>query len=127
MSHPAERFIGIPYSEDEMDCAEFVCHVRRELYGHDVRLPNGRPRGEEGQIALGELSKAYAVPTDRPVDGDLVMMKRRAGVGHVGLYFRIAGEGWVLHSNETNGESVLQPIRDLHTWGAIVSGYYAWA
>jgi len=125
--HPAEAFVGMVYDEDRFDCADFCAHVRRELYGHDVRLPNGRPRGEEGQIALGELSKAYAVPTDKPVDGDLVMMKRRAGVGHVGLYFRIAGEGWVLHSNETNGESVLQPIRDLHTWGAIVSGYYAWA
>jgi len=125
--HPAERFIGIAYDADTFDCADFVAHVRRELFGHEVRLPNGRPRGEAGQVALGSLSKSYTTPTDAPQDGDLVLMKRRAGVGHVGLYFRIAGEGWVLHSNETNGASVLQPIRDLHSWGAIVEGYYAWA
>lgn len=125
--HSAEQFVGIPYDEQTFDCADLVAHVRREMFGHEVRLPNGRPRGEEGQIALGELSKAYAVHTDTPKDGDLVLMKRRAGVGHVGLYFRIAGEGWVLHSNETDGASVLQRVRDLHTWGAIVSGYFAWA
>ena len=125
--HAAESFVGLPYDEQEFDCADFVAHVRREMFGHEVRLPNGRPRGEAGQIALGELSKAYAVPTEQPQDGDLVLMKRRAGVGQVGLYFRIAGEGWVLHSNETNGASVLQRVRDLLSWGAFVQGYYAWA
>lgn len=125
--HPAEAFIGIPYDAHGFDCADFVAHVRREMFGHEVRLPNGRPRGEAGQVALGELSKGYAVPTDAPRDGDLVMMKRRAGVGHVGLYFWIAGEAWVLHSNETSGMSVLHRIRELPAWGAIVEGYYAWA
>lgn len=125
--HPAEAFVGMVYDADRFDCADFVAHVRREMFGHDVRLPNGRPRGEAGQVALGELSKAYATRTETPRDGDLVMMKRRAGVGHVGLYFHIAGEAWVLHSNETNGASVLQRVRDLHSWGAIVEGYYAWA
>lgn len=125
--HPAEAFVGMVYDEHRFDCADFCAHVRRELYGHDVRLPNGRPRGEEGQVALGELSRAYAVPTSEPQDGDLVLMKRRAGVGHAGLYFFIAGEPWVLHSNETSGESVLHRVRELPAWGAIVEGYYKWA
>ena len=125
--HPAEAFVGIPYDEQNFDCADFVAHVRREMYGHEVRLPNGRPRGEAGQASLGEASKAYATRTDTPKDGDLVLMKRRAGVGHVGLYFHIAGEAWVLHSNETNGMSVLHRVRELSTWGAIIEGTYAWA
>lgn len=124
--HPAERFVGMVYDADRFDCADFVAHVRRELHGHDVRLPNGRPRGEAGQVALGDLSRAYATRTDTPQDGDLVLMKRRAGVGHVGLYYRIAHDDWVLHSNETNGESVLHLVRDLPLWGAIVDGYFAW-
>jgi hypothetical protein len=124
--HPAERFVGIPYCPDTMDCADFVAHVRRELHGHDVRLPNGRPRGEEGQVALGALSRQYATPTDSPQDGDLVLMKRKAGAGHVGLFYRIAGEDWVLHSNETNGMSVLHRVRELPLWGAKIAGFYAW-
>lgn len=124
--HPAEEFVGIPYCAETMDCADFVAHVRREMFGHEVRLPNGRLRGEAGQVALGELSKAYAVPTDSPQDGDLVLMKRRAGVGHVGLYFRISHEDWVLHSNETNGCAVLHRVRELPTWGARIEGYYRW-
>jgi hypothetical protein len=124
--HPAEQFVGIPYDEATADCADFVAHVRREMFGHEVHLPNGRLRGEAGQGVLGELSRAYAVPTDAPLDGDLVLMKRRAGAGHVGLYFWIAGEAWVLHSNETNGASVLHRVRELPVWGALVEGYYRW-
>ncbi len=124
--HPAERFVGLVYDEAAFDCADFVAHVRRELHGHEVRLPNGRPRGHEGQIALGELSKAYAMRTEAPEDGDLVQMRRRAGVGHVGLFYRIAGEEYVLHANETNGMSVLHRVRDLSQWGARIEGYYSW-
>ena len=124
--HPAEAFVGIPYDADTFDCADLVAHVRKHLHGHDVRLPNGRPRREAGQVALGELSKAYATRTEAPQDGDLVLMKRRAGVGHVGLYYLIGGEGWVLHANETNGMSVFHRVRELPDWGAIIEGYYAW-
>ncbi|KAF1710308.1 hypothetical protein CSC70_06335 [Pseudoxanthomonas kalamensis DSM 18571] len=126
MAHPAEAFVGMVYDEQRFDCADFVAHVRRELHGHEVKLPNGRPRGEHGQVVLGELSKSYAHRTDTPADGDLVLMKRRAGVGHVGLFYRIGGEEWVLHSNETNGASILHRVRELPLWGALIEGYYAW-
>lgn len=122
-----DRFIGLPYSED-FDCADFVAHVRREMFGHDVRLPNGRERGVRGQAALPGRVPAYGVPTDSPRDGDLVLMGLygRSG-GHVGLYFHRDHEGWVLHSNETNGCSVLHRVRDLPDFGTTMKGYYAWA
>lgn len=124
--HPAERFVGLTYDEATFDCADFVAHVRRELHGHEIRMPNGRPRGREGQVALGELSRAYATRIEQPKDGCLVLMRRRAGVGHVGLYYEIGGEGWVLHANETNGMSVLHRVRDLPHWGARIEGFYEW-
>src|SRR5690606_20081983 len=110
-----------------MDCADLVVMVQRELFGRDVTLPNGRPRGPRGQAALGDLSKPYGVPTDDPQDGDMVLMHDRGRLGHVGVYFNLAHEGYVLHSNETNGCSVLHAIRDLPSFGARVEGYYAWA
>lgn len=124
--HPSEAYVGMVYDEARFDCADFVVHVQRELFGREVRLPNGRPRGVRGQLALGELSQGYAVPTDAPADGDLVLMNKLGRVGHVGIYFSIAGESWVLHSNETNGMSVLHRARELPLWGAIIEGYYAW-
>lgn len=123
-----ERFVGIPYDEATFDCADFVAHVQRELFGRDVRLPNGRPRGKEGQAALGDLSRPYAERTEEPQDGDLVLMyefgTHRAG--HAGVYFKLAHDAWVLHSNERNGCSVLHRVRDLPTFGARIEGFYRW-
>lgn len=121
-----ERFTGVPYCEQTMDCADFVVLVQRELFGRDVRLPNGRPRGARGQLALGELSKPYGTRTETPKDGDLVLMTERGVLGHVGVYFWLAHEAWCLHSCERIGESVLHRIRDLPDMGAPVEGIYAW-
>lgn len=122
-----ERFCGIPYDEHEMDCADFVVLVQRELFGREIHLPNGRPRGVRGQLALGELSKAYATRTDTPQDGDLVVMFDHGRAGHVGVYFWLAHEAWVLHSNERTGCSVLHLARELPDWGARIEGFYTWA
>ncbi|MFA4294445.1 MULTISPECIES: hypothetical protein [Xanthomonas] len=122
-----ERFVGIPYDEETCDCADLVVLVQRELFGRDVVLPNGRPRGARGQVALGELSKPYGARTDTPSDGDLVVMYERGRPAHVGVYFWLAHEGHCLHSNERNGCAVIHRIRDLAAFGASVEGYYTWA
>lgn len=123
-----DRFIGIPYSEADFDCADFVSHVRRELYGHEVRLPNGRERGDRGYAVVSGRVEQYATPTETPADGDLVLMGRKGRKGgHVGLYFHLDHEGYVLHSNETDGCSVLHRSRDLPDFGTTIKGYFAWA
>ena len=75
---------------------------------------------------MGELSKAYGIRTDDPQDGDGVLMFDQGRLGHIGVYFHLAHEGYVLHSNESNGCSVLHAIRDLPSFGARVEGYYRW-
>ena len=117
---------GIRYCEATLDCADFVALVQRELFGRQVTLPNGRPRGARGQLALGELSKPYGTRTETPKDGDLVLMKERGVLGHVGVYFWLAHEAWCLHSCERIGESVLHRIRDLPDMGAPVEAIYSW-
>ena len=123
-----ERFVGVPYDKETFDCADFVVQVQRELFGRHVQLPNGRPRGKHGQAALGQLSQQYAAPTSEPTDGDLVLMFEHAThrPGHAGIFFWLDYEGWVLHSNERNGCSVLHRVRDLPFWGARVEGTYRW-
>lgn len=123
-----EQLIGIPYYEDAFDCADLVVRTQRELFGREVVLPNGRPRGVAGSAAIGELSKPYGRRTSNPKDGDLVLMieigTRRPG--HVGIFFRLAHEDWVLHTTQKTGCSVLHRVRDLPDFGLRVEGYYAW-
>lgn len=124
-----DRFVGIPYSAAEFDCADFVSYVRQELFGHSIVMPSRRPRGLQGQVQLAQLSTSYVSPVDgAPIDGDLVLMRdlghRRAG--HVGLYFCLGGTPWVLHNTDMTGGSVLHRTRDLGNLGLIVEGYYRW-
>lgn len=125
MAHPAEAFVGVPYDAETMDCADFVALVRQQLHGHQVVLPNGRPRGVAGQRALGALSQPYADPTDTPEDGDLVLM-RRGRLWHVGLVYRIGSERHVLHAMDETSCSVLTPVRDLPALGLRFEGFYSW-
>lgn len=122
-----DQYVGVPYSED-FDCADFVALVQREMFGRDAQLPNGRERGLRGQVTLPGEVLAYGVETDTPADGDLVLMGRKGHAGgHVGVYFNRDCEGWVLHSNETNGCSVLHRVRDLPDYGTTIKAFYAWA
>lgn len=118
-----ERFVGLPYDADTFDCADLVVLVQRELFGREVQLPNGRPRGARGQAALGDLSKPYGVRTDEPQDGDLVVMLQGGRPSHVGTYFFLAHEPRVLHVRAEGAFSELTPVRELAT---PVDGVYRW-
>jgi len=126
MSTPLDRFIAIPYCERTFDCADLVMLVQRDVFGREVSLPSARPRGLRGAAQVGDLSRQFARRTDRPRDGDLVLMIERARPAHVGVYFWLAHEAWVLHANERNGCSVLHRLRELPEFGLTVEGIYTW-
>ncbi len=123
-----ERFTLIPYDEATFDCADLVALVQRELFGRQIQMPGRRPRGTEGQAAIGELSRPYGRRTETPQDGDLVLMIEHGHKrpGHAGVFFYLAHEGHCLHANERNGCSVIHKIRDLPDFGLRVEGYYTW-
>ncbi|WMJ69976.1 peptidoglycan endopeptidase [Stenotrophomonas sp. 24(2023)] len=127
--HDIERLVGIPYEQARFDCADLVVLAQRELFGREVDLPGRRPRGLRGALELAGHSRLRATPREGPPhDGDLVLMIERGHrtPGHAGVFFFLAHEGWVLHSNETNGCSVLHRVRDLPGYGLRIEGYYAW-
>lgn len=123
-----ERLTLIPYDEDEFDCADLVALVQRELFGRQIQMPGRRPRGTEGQAAIGELSRPYARRTDTPQDGDLVLMidHGHKRPGPAGVFFYLAHEAWVLHANEKTGCSILHRVRELPDFGLRIEGYYRW-
>ena len=118
-----DRFVGMDYSSKEFDCCDFVVLVERELFGREVTLPNGRPRGGKGVLALGDLSQSYARQTATPTDGDLVLMRDGPG-WHAGVYVHLAHEPYVLHCRaEGGGHSIAQPLREVPLR---IEGIYAW-
>ncbi|MBB5885460.1 peptidoglycan endopeptidase [Xanthomonas sp. LMG 8992] len=123
-----EPYIGIPYDEAAMDCADLVMLVQRELFGRTVQVPSVRPRGAAGQVTIGALSRQYAERTETPADGDLVLMHDRGQerATHAGVYVYLAHEPWVLHTNSALGHSALHRARELPDYGARIEGYYRW-
>lgn len=123
-----KELIGIPYDKVNYDCADFVVDVQKRVFDRDVQFPTKRPRGQEGERRLENLSKEYVQKTDSPKDGDLVLMYDfgRSYPSHVGVYFWLSHEGWVFHSNSKNGSSVLHRVRDLPEFGVRIEGYYQW-
>lgn len=124
-----ERFTAIPYDAETFDCADLVVQVQRELFGRSVVMPGRRPRGARGAAELGDLSAPYARRRDGPPqDGDLVLMfdHGQRSPGHAGVFFFLAHEGWVLHSNEQNACSVLHRVREIDGFGLRIEGFYEW-
>lgn len=125
-----ERFALIPYDEDGFDCADLVALVQREMFGREVCMPSRRPRGVRGAVGLHALSRPYArLREGPPQDGDLVLMidHGHQSPGHAGVFFFLAHEGWILHTNEKVGCSVLHRVRDLSGFGLRIEGFYEWA
>lgn len=115
--------VGIPYRRD-FNCAHFVQHVNREMFGRVVRLPGG------GVSSPAERAAEFGwTPTDAPKDGDLVLMfdLGRPKADHVGVFFRLKHEDWVLHLLARGaGASVLTRVRELDGMGLRIEGVYSW-
>lgn len=127
--HPAEAYVGWEYDPETADCADLVALVQREMFGRDVRLPNGRPRGDRGMAVMAREARELATPTDAPEDGDLVLMREpgHKRASHAGTYFHICGEGWVLHATDRLGAvALLHRVRDLPMFGCFITGYFKW-
>ena len=126
-----DRYIGIPYCEQTMDCADLAVLVQAELFGRAINIPGRRQRMAAPRAAIermvcgtgamaGEL--ADRIERDELRDGDLVLM--RSETLHIGTVFMLAGVAWVLHAFENVGHSTLHRLRSLPALGLSVEGYY---
>lgn len=126
-----EKLIGIPYDLRRMDCADLAILVQRDLFDRVVTLAGKRPRPLDPQ-AQAKVIAAYcaelSVRTDRPKDGDAVLMRDfcQQQAGHLGTFFFINYAPHVLHTSHKLGSSVLHRLQDLQGFGLVVEGYYRW-
>lgn len=112
--------VGMPYRRD-FNCADFVQHVQRVMFGRQVRLPGGGVSDPSAKAPEYGWER-----TESPMDGDLVLMFEigRPKPDHVGVFFRVGPEPCVLHLTKTAQGSVLTRVRELGALGLRIEGYY---
>lgn len=122
------RYYSLGYDRDTFDCADLVVMVQKELFGREVILPRHNARGTSGQRAISRRINDYLIRTDNPVDGDVVLMQEigLSYPGHVGVYFRISGEGCVLHTSSHSRGAIITPVRELSNSSLAFKDYYTW-
>ena len=128
MAHWAEAYVGRPWTE-EHDCGWLVQTVLAERFGMTVRLPGNldwRKAQPEDVLAIAD---AFVVETITPEEPDGVLMRirgnRRSLGSHIGIFTRVSGAPWVLHSVEKMGVR-FQPIDRLAMIQLEPLGYYRW-
>lgn len=129
MSHWSEKYIGLPYETNTADCARLLANVRKEVFKlpvpSDIEIERAASRlGRAGQMT--DLVSGYGKKTDKPKEGDAVLMLCRGRPSHIGAYCIVDGEDCVLHAMENAGMVVLHRIRELDRVFLKVEGYYSW-
>lgn len=124
MAHWSDPYIDIPHAE--LDCAELVEKVLREVFCRDIRFPRRRSAHLAHRARLITTHTAdFARPVDVPFDGSGVLIFARGRIAHIGLYCDIAGQGFILHSDSSFGTSIRQPVNRV-TATHRIEGFYAW-
>lgn len=129
MPHWSEAYIGTPFVRGKADCAHLVARVRHEVFGLPVPSEADVERAASRLGRCAQMSDAvveYGVPTDRPEDGDVVLMVCVGRPSHVGVYCVVDGEPCVLHALENAGQVVLHRLRALGRVALRIEGYYKW-
>ena len=127
--HWSENYIGKPYQLGDADCAALCIDViENEFNGN---LPEFCKQYRENTRLrrahqLETLAREATHRTDKPAEGDVVLMLCRGRPSHVGIYCIVDNEPSVLHAMENAKMVVRHKIRDLEKFWLKVEGYYKW-
>lgn len=128
MKHWTERYIGRPYSSQN-DCAQLAFDVRCDVFNQipEELLNLNRAVGQVDKAKQMEYTvHALGIKTDKPQEGDAVLMLVRSRPSHIGIYFERNGIPYVLHAMKNAGQAVVHKICDLPKFMLQVEGYYKW-
>ncbi|MBD3610517.1 MAG: C40 family peptidase [Gammaproteobacteria bacterium] len=127
MEHWSDQYIGLPYISCEQDCASLAVRVLKEQFNKDISLPASRAQGLRGQSQqIINLKDDYATPTQKPNEGDAVLIYSRGHLSHIGVYCELENTPWVLHAMKNAGSVVRHRIRELPKLGLELGGFFSW-
>lgn len=124
MRHWSEKYLHLEYKQ--MDCSAFVQHVLKDHFKIEYTFPQSRGNVFEQSNLIKKSMPEFAKRTDKPKDGDLVLMHGNRRLCHVGMYVKIGLETYVLHTESTMKSAALHRIKDLTKYGYALEGFYSW-
>lgn len=126
MAHWSECYIGRAWTPD-FDCVDLIELVLLEQFGRDITFPARVPDRTKQPAQLDQLAGDYGTRIDIPRDGDIVIINSMLGTDrtgfHLGLFCRIGGTSYTLHSTDRLGV-MLTRIDQLANAGLAVEGFY---
>lgn len=124
--HWSCKYLSIPYQQ--MNCAEYVEFVLKKHFGIIFTFPQNHNSvfSQSNQLRKEFSNFVYPEKTEKPQDGDLVLMNGQRRMCHVGLLVIKNNNLYVLHNQKNIGSACLHKLRDLQNYGLSLEGIYKW-
>jgi hypothetical protein len=130
MPHWSDKYIGRPYVVNTYDCAALAADIAKQEFGWEVFLPTDHgttPLGQQRQFMRYTPLSAFPIPENEARDGDLVLMRGRGRLNHVGVFYRDTEHiAWVIHNANNVGSVIRTKCRCLGALGYAIEGVYRW-
>lgn len=123
--HWSYKYLNIPYHK--LNCAQFVQMVLAKEKGVNFQFPQCDGSVFAQSVAIKKNMPVFLQErVVQPVDFDMVLMHGIRRSCHIGLFAKIDGISYVLHSQKKFQMTCLHKIRDLSGYGLTVEGFYRW-
>lgn len=122
--HWSSKYLQIKYKD--MNCSQFSEFVLRDHFKRDFKFPQSKGSIFNQSKQIRDNIPKFADRTDKPQDGDLVLMHGLRRMCHVGIYVNIKGIEYVLHCESRLKSAALHRFNDLFQFGFSVEGVYSW-
>jgi len=127
MKHWVHNYIGREYIKDVYDCASLFVDVAKNEFNKNVSIPVDRTgmRYSEMSVEINQRKLSMADPTDKPEEGDAVLLITPKGLNHIGIYCVVNRVPHVLHAmGGSVAQVVLHKLRELDKYNLKVEGFY---
>lgn len=122
-----DKYIGIPYKLESTNCGWLVQTVLRDEFGIEITIPSEAEdhfARRSMQVSETLFSQFEKIDEKDARDGDIVLMKVRGRLAHVGIYVKVGLQRYVLHTTK-GSESVLQSMNHIKSISTIrIEGIY---
>jgi hypothetical protein len=122
-----DRYVGLPYVDGVFDCTHLVGKVQEEVFERQIPLPTEREPttfGLSAQVDRHKENYFVRLNEDEVEDGDVVIMKCKGRLNHIGVYFKKGETKYVLHNLKNVGAVVAHRLRDLDRVNIQLEGFY---
>lgn len=121
-----QKYIGIPY--DKANCADLALMIQENEYGK-IYDSYERPENKTPFCLSKHLKKNipnYLEKISLPKDGCAVLLCCRGRLNHIGTYFYINKEHYVIHTSDSFHYSLMTKLYDLKNFNIEIQGFYKW-